>query len=277
MDDEQILESLKKHGSDWQLLADALKDTDFLNLLRGQDRQLMLNLKSNPNQINGYQDHYLNILFKYIGWKSYTDTKLRELKRNVKKLEEQVSASEVQLEAIRDSAKYIGGATVLVEYSKSFSTTATNHQIAAIKELKWYLGSLAGFAIIVGLVFFVSISDFTAIKKFIAADVQALPLNTGILALKAFLLVFAYQITQFFKKNYSAEKHLQEVYQHRSDVLQSLHAVYNSLSDPKEKDEILRAGALFAYERGETGYITTKEGAGSGDTFFETVFGRIFR
>lgn len=278
MDKERFKNIVSNIGSeDWLLLLDAVKDQKFQGILTNSEKQILQQIGNDPNILRGYQEQSANIVAKYISWKVYSESNLKSLTKKFLNLEEQIDVSKKELQTISDTAKYIGGATVLVEYSNSFATAAKNHSDAAKNELHRYFGSLVGFASIVGLVFFVSISDFSATRNLVADDIQQLPLNTGVLALKAFLLVFAYQITQFFRKNYGAEKHLQEVYQHRSDVLQSLHAVYNSLSDQKEKDEILRAGALFAYERGETGYITTKEGAGGGDTFFESIFGRIFK
>lgn len=277
-DTEKIKEiAVEIGGKEWEMLADAVADQEFRGILTPTEQRILDDVDRNHNTIRSQRDHISSIVSKYLTWFLYKNTKLQSLKTSVTALSKKVKESENELETIRNSAKYIGGATVLVEYSKAFADTAKNHSNNAEKQLKWYLCSLAGFGLIVAFVFFFSISEFEALKGWIADDLKGLPLNTGFLALKAFLLIFAYQITQFFRKNYGAEKHLQEVYQHRSDVLQSLHAVYNALSDTNEKDEILRAGALFAYERGETGYITTKEGAGSADGLIEGIFGRIFR
>lgn len=266
-------------GEDWAILADAVDDSEFQMLLTNQEKSYLNQIAGNPNIMgsNIYRDHFANIVAKYIPWNIYKNSNIRTLKKKTKELEDQVEKSKDDLQTIRDTAKYIGGATVLVEYSKSFANTAKIHKDKAREQFCYYVWSLVFFAGVIALVFFFSIADTPFLHDLIADDIRGLPLNTGIFILKIATLFFVFQITQFFRKNYGAEKHLEEVYQHRSDVLQSLHAVYNALTDQAERDKILSAGALFAYERGETGYITTKEGAGSSDDIIGGIFGRIFK
>lgn len=275
---EQIKEvATSVGGSDWSVLSDAVEDADFKSLLTNQESNLLSQITGNPNSIRNLRDPLSEIVAKYIAWHVYKNTNIRSLKKKTNELEKQVKTSEDELRTVRDTAKHIGGAEVLVTYAKSFATTAKKHKDDSDQQLKYYIISLVGFTAIVGLVFFFSIADLQYFRKIIADDIKGLPLNTAFFALKAVLLLFAFQITQFFRKNYGAEKHLQEVYQHRSDTLRSLHAVYNAITNTTEKDKILSAGVLFAYERGETGYITTKEGAGSGDGVIEGIFSRMFR
>src|SRR3989338_295239 len=236
-DYEKIKEiSNQSGGKDWMLLADAVQDQEFLNILTTAEKDIFIRISDNPNTIRDYHDQSANIV-----------------------------------------SKYIGGATVLVEYSKSFSKRACEHGENADTQFKYYMCSLVFFLLIVVSIFTLSISDSRFLKSYVADDIAGFPLNTAFFVLKAALLYFTFQFVQFFRKNYGAEKHLEEVYRHRSDVLQSLNAVYNALSDTGEKDKILSAGALFAYERGETGYITTKEGAGSSDDLIGGLFNRIFK
>lgn len=271
-------------GQSWGLLADAFDDQEFRKLLTDQEANVLNQTINNPGILSSYKHIFPDIVAKYLAWILYTQGKVADLKQEVirhikkyKQLEQRIEESEVQLNAIRESAKYISGATALVEYSKAFEVAAKKHEENAKKEFKNYMYSLLGFATVVAFTFFFSIAEFPELKRMVADDIRSMPLSTGILVIKAFFLLFAYQISLFFRKNYGAEKHLQEVYQHRSDVLQSLHAVYEALKDnAEERAKILSAGALFAYERGETGYITTKEGAGSGDSFLEGIFGKIF-
>lgn len=260
-------------GEDWELLVDALSDSKFTAILSSQDEQIFNNFRNNPDAVNSYKSQLADILAKYIGWKVYQESNLRKINKEIDDLSRKVVDAEGALQTLRDTAAIISGATALVAYSKTFAESANTHGERAKKEQSFYFYSLIGFSVITSLVFFFSVADVPYIKGLIADDVKSLPFSTGILALKIFLLIFAYQITQFFRKNYGAEKHLEEVYQHRSDVLQSLHAVYEALKDnTEERAKILSAGALFAYERGETGYITTKEGAGSaGDGLVESL------
>lgn len=263
-------------GEEWGILADSANDADFQSILSQQERNMLNQFYENPNSLNGFRDYFSDIISKFISWNVYKKSNLKDLAGKVSLLVNEVEGSREELQTIRDTAKYIGGAEVLVEYSKAFATTAITHKENARSQLIFYMISLLCFTFILGLTFFVSIAEFSFFKNLIASDLKELPLNTGFFALKALLIFFVYQVTQFFRKNYGAEKHLQEVYQHRSDTLQSLHAVYNVLDNAVEKDKILSAGVLFAYERGETGYITTREGAGAGDGIVEGLFGRIF-
>ena len=277
-DYEKIKEiSNQSGGKDWMLLADAVQDQEFLNILTTAEKDIFIRISDNPNTIRDYHDQSANIVSKYISWKIYKDSKFKALKNEVNELSKEVSQGRNELKVISDAAKYIGGATVLVEYSKSFSKRACEHGENADTRFKYYMCSLVFFLLIVVSIFTLSISDSRFLKSYVADDIAGFPLNTAFFVLKAALLYFTFQFVQFFRKNYGAEKHLEEVYRHRSDVLQSLNAVYNALSDTGEKDKILSAGALFAYERGETGYITTKEGAGSSDDLIGGLFNRIFK
>ena len=277
---EQLKQASSNIGSeDWVLLADAAADQKFRGVLNAQEKQILENINSNSdvNVLYGYQDQFANIVSKYMSWKTYNKSGIKALEETVQNLQKTVNESEEEFKILRSLVTDVSGAQILVKYAESFNTSSETHEKAAFWQQIYYFLSLLLFCSIIGLVFFVTTSDFKFIKSLTAEDINSLPLNTGLVAIKAFLLVFAYQITQFFRKNYGAEKHLQEVYRHRCDVLQSLHAVYNNISSPQEKDEILKAGALFAYERGETGYITTKEGAGSGDSIFESLLNRVLR
>ncbi|MFA5132181.1 MAG: hypothetical protein WC444_02525 [Candidatus Paceibacterota bacterium] len=262
-------------GEDWALLTEVVLDSGFQNLLNQQHKGLVQQLKDNPNVINGYRDYFADIIIKYIAWKIYKDTDLKKLGKNVDVLANKVQESSSDLEDLNRVAKLASGATALAAYSKTFSTTAGRHEVLANNMRNWYFIAITMLLFVIGLLFFVNISDYKFIKSHLAEDVMY-NLSLVVFILKAVLAFFFFQIVQFFRKNYNAEKHLEETYRHRSDVLQSLHAVYNSIDLKDEKDKLLSAAALFAYERGETGYITTKEGAGSGD-ITESLFARIIK
>lgn len=267
-------------GPEWEVLAEAINDSGFQRILTNTQRQLLSQLSSDPNRVSHFEDQYSEIVSKYITWSIYKKSGLATLKREVTKLSSQVEASKDDFQTIADSVKFIGGAAILVEYSHAFDQAANDHGSFANQQMRYYLLSIALFITLAMVVFFVSVADFSFLEGLIADDLkQGLPFGTAILTLKALILIFVYQITLFFKRNYFAEKHLQEIYRHRRDVLQSLHAVHNALSDSSERDKILSAGALFAYDRGETGYITTKEGAGTGAeaSLIESVLSRPLR
>ncbi|HMP67341.1 MAG TPA: hypothetical protein PKA60_01155 [Candidatus Paceibacterota bacterium] len=262
-------------GETWVLLLDAYEDDKFKSILSDQERNHLNSITDNTNLIRSRTDLIKGILLKYISWKVYKETDLIKVNDQVKNILDSIDESKKQLETIRQTAKYIGDATVLVEYAKVFQKSSKEHMDNADSEKKKYMVSLIFMIVMIGSVFFLSISDLDIITKF-ADDLKLITMGTGFLIIKVMILFFVYQISIFYKRNYNAEKHLQEVYQHRSDVLNSLHAVYNGIKDSAEKDKILTMGVLFAYERGETGYITTKEGAGSNDSLVDGIFSKFF-
>lgn len=261
-DIKNIVEKIGKPA--WVVIDDILKDQEFKQLLTAQEVSVLDNVRSNPRQIEGYREYFPNIIAKYYSWQVSNNTGIKKLAAETKKLAEQVSASKSDLDDLSRNVQLTSGATALAAYSKTFETSATNHKNNADAMMKRYLTSVLALLIMVALVFFFNLSDHDFFKSHLASDIQY-NLSLAVFGLKAVLIFFFFQIVQFFRKNYNAEKHLEEVYRHRSNVLQSLHAVYNAVDDKAEKDKLLSAAALFAYERGETGYITTKEGAGSGE------------
>lgn len=262
-DIKSIVESLGMPA--WVVIGDILKDQEFKQLLTPQEVSVLDNVRSNPNQIQGYREYFPNIVAKYYSWQVVNSTGIKKLTAETKKLADQVSASKSDLDDLSRNVQLTSGATALVAYSVTFAASADKHNANAIKMQWCYVISVFALLVMVALVFFLNLSDYDFFKAHIASDIQY-NLSLAVFGLKAVLIFFFFQIVQFFRKNYNAEKHLEEVYRHRSDVLQSLHAVYNTIDDKVEKDKLLSAAALFAYERGETGYITTKEGAGSGET-----------
>jgi uncharacterized membrane protein len=262
-------------GKEWAILSEAVFDNDFLSILSNQQKNLLGQLKNNPNNISGYYDYFADIIAKYISWKIYKESNLKILGEKVSLLSSQIKTSQSNLDDLSRLAQLTSGATALAAYSKTFSKSADRHRGLSDNLKIWYIISIICLLFVVGFVFFLNLSDYSFFKTHLAEDARY-NFFLMVLILKIILVFFFFQIIQFFRKNYNAEKHLEEVYRHRSDVLQSLHAVYNSIDDKSEKDKLLSAAALFAYERGETGYITTKEGAGSND-ITESLLSKIIK
>jgi len=267
---------------DWLILTDILDDSEFADVLLNDSlRGVLEQIRDNPERIRHQENSIGDIVSKYYAWQIHIKSGLVKLRNDVDGITTEVENAKEKLSKITEVADHISGATVLVKYAEDFKTTAKSHETNAGTHLQHYMISLVGFLTVVGLIFFVSVAEHPLLQKIIAKDIAnnnlPLALNTAIISLKLILLLFAFQIMQFFRKNYYVEKHLQQVNQHRSDVLQSLHAVYDVITDAEEKNKILSAGALFAYERGETGYLTTKEGAGSGGGMLETILGGFIK
>lgn len=262
-------------GEDWGIISELVDDEIFKSLLTNQEKNLVDGLGNNPGSTATYRDHFANIIAKYIGWKTYKDSGLSNLEKTVSALASQIEVSKSELDDLSRNATLASGATALAAYSKTFFESANRHSSQANRIKKWYFISVLVLLVVIGLIFFFNLSDYTLLKEHIAEDMRY-NLALAVFGLKAVIAFFFFQIVQFFRKNYNAEKHLEEIYRHRSDVLQSLHAVYTSIENKDEKDRLLSAAALFAYERGETGYISTKEGAGSGE-YTESLIMRLLK
>ncbi len=155
---------------------------------------------------------------------------------------------------------------MLEKYARFFDKEAKKHKEESRKWLKWLTISVIIFTAIVALLLFVQISNFSIIKDWIANDIKWLAnLNTLMLVIKGSIIIAYVQIPLFIRKNYFAEKHLEQSSIHRRNVLRALHAVYKTISNPEEKDKILTVGATIAFSEPESGFITRKEGAGGDD------------
>jgi hypothetical protein len=272
---EELRQITRGMGEPWELLAHASNDAEFDVMLTGQEKNLLRQFRENPNIANSYQEPLLGIVGKYPGWKVFKDSKLKQLTKDVGALSTQVQAGKADLAELQRLAQVVGGVEALAAYAKIFKTSAKVHAESAAALRWWYFGSVLILLVVVGLVFFLNLADYNFLRSHIAQDLQY-NLSLAVFGLKVVLVFFFFQLVQFFRKNYNAEKHLEETYLHRSNVLQSLHAVYRSIDDKAEKDKLLTAAALFAFERGETGYITTKEGAGGGEVT-ETFLARLLK
>lgn len=284
---EQVLKSIGK--SEWMLLADAVIDTDFQQILNSQQAGLLKTVSNNPNSIRGYEDYFADIISKYIAWSMYKKSGVDKLAEKVTSIEKMAEAeiAEVSKQSeeakeniaeIQRVAKLVSGAAALTSYAAIFSQESARHESNASCLLKWYFFVVLLVFVVIYFVFFYNLAGEDYIQRIFASDVQKIgEFSLGVYLFKALLIFFGFQIVQFVRKNYNAEKHLAETYRHRSDVLNSLQAVYTSIDNKEEKDKLLSAAALFAYERGETGYITTKEGAGADGGLLDLLLGRVIK
>lgn len=194
-----------------------------------------------------------------------------KIKVSSETIDKEIKNNKDSLNKIKDIARTISGAKALVAYAEEFDKQAIEHENGAKKWLKFLIWSVVILIIIVGLLLFVQISNLPIIKDWLADDMDSLvSLNITALVIKG-AIVFAYiQIPFFFRKNYFAEKHLEQASIHRRNVLRSLHAVYEIVDDEQEKDKIIAVGATIAFSEPESGFITRKEGAG-GDDSVETI------
>ena len=265
-----------KNKSFYWVLADALELPQFSSMIPSNlqnplsriqdhmDRNRDLNwiASQEPNLLNEiyplyfYGLAYLNDKNKNI---SYFDKKTKELEINIGKIQSNI-------DRIDQTAKLISGASILAEYAKDFKNEADIHNSQSSLWLRWLIISVIGFFLILCIVFFVEMRELPILRQILSEDIKSSDYFNILSISVKIAIIFAYiQIPSFLKRNYFAERHLQQVSLHRKNVLRSLHAVYNTIDDQIEKDKIITIGATIAFSESETGFITTKEGAGEED------------
>lgn len=269
----QSTDSMKQYYND---IADALDDEEFLQTLSNTEALSQLNYLRNdfnyymPNRGN-YHDALNTIYTNYNIYRSEPKQAISKFSRKIKNFEEKIKESKERIDEINRVAAILSGAEILEAYAKDFNEEAKEHKKKSRNWLGWLVFSVIVLVIIVAFLLFFQISNFTIIKNWIADDVEKLAnLNTLILVIKGSIIIAYVQIPLFIRKNYFAEKHLEQSSIHRRNVLRALHAVYKTISNPEEKDKILTVGATIAFSEPESGFITRKEGAG-GDDNIETI------
>ncbi len=259
---EQSTDSAKRYYND---IADALDDEKFLQTLSNTETLERLNYLQNNFYYNIRENVYQNVLntiyINYAIHRSESKQTISKFSQKIRDFEEKIQESEESLEIIKKVAGDISGAEILEKYARFFDKEAKKHKEESRKWLKWLTISVIIFTAIVALLLFVQISNFSIIK-----DIKGLAnLNTLMLVIKGSIIIAYVQIPLFIRKNYFAEKHLEQSSIHRRNVLKALHAVYKTISNAEEKDKILTVGATIAFSEPESGFITRKEGAGGDD------------
>lgn len=268
-------------------IANAVVDEDFIRLLPESQKGIIDSINQNLNQDRGlewviqYDLHKLSMLPElYFNALAY----LNDKKKNISQFAESVTVLEERIEKvnknivhIEKSAKLISGATILSTYAVTFDEESKSHAKGATRWLICLILSIVGFFVLVVIVLFIQIAEWPLLKESLSDDLANSDYFTFfVISVKA-ALVFAYlQIPGFIKRNYFAEKHLQQAYTHRRNVLQSLQAVYNTIQEQSERDNIIKVGASIAFSESESGYITRKEGAGD-DEVSSLVYSSIFK
>ena len=254
-------------------IADALDNEDFLQTLSNTEALSQLNyLQDNFNyyisSAGNHHDALNTIYINYITYRAKSKQNISKFSQKIRDFEEKIRESEESLEAIKRVAGNISGAEILEKYAEYFNKEAEEHKE---KSRKWLIGlaiSVGIFTAIIAFLLNIQIFDFSTIEGFLAGDIKkaaADNLKTLVFIIKGSIIIAYVQIPLFIRKNYFAEKHLEQSSIHRRNVLRALHAVYKTISNPEEKDKILTVGATIAFSEPESGFITRKEGAGGDD------------
>lgn len=260
----------------FRTIANAVIYEDFIKLLPENQKGIIDSIDQNLKQNRGlewviqYDSTKLQLLPElYFSAIAYINDKAKNISHfadKVANLENNIETANKNIDHINQTADLISGATILTSYAKRLEEESSNHSKVASKWLKALIVSIIGFFVILIIVFFVQISELPLLKTLLAEDLTSSEhFNIIAISIKAALIFGYLQIPGFFKRNYFAEKHLEQSYRHRANVLNTLHAVYNTIEDKLEKDKIITVGATIAFSESESGYITRKEGAGDED------------
>lgn len=272
----------------YQVILNCLLDEDYfklvpqgiLNILNQLIAQFQSGTKLEGIEAgNPSLDKDLNDLFFYcLIYLNDKKKNVSHFEARTKELEERINAAQENINHIDEKAKLITDATVLTAYAETFDKEAADHLEAAGLWLNRLIVSIFVLAILVWLVLFFNIAEMPYLKEHLATDISKQTyFDIIIVVIKTSLIVAYLQIPLFLKRNYFAEKHLEEACKHRRNVLKSLHAVYNTITNQEEKDRIVTVGASIAFSEAESGFITRKEGAGSDDNVFTNLLSKIIK
>lgn len=256
--------------------ADALIDDDFIQTLSNTEILNRLEFLSGnfeyyiSNQ-NNYNDALNLVHAGYIAYRVDKKQNISNFSQKVRNFENKLQESEERISEINRIASILSGAEILEAYANDFDQQSKQHELKAKKWLNFLIISIVGLIIIVALLLFIQISNFPIIKDWLANDIKNIrTLDALMLVIKGSIVMTYIQIPLFIRKNYFAEKHLEQSSIHRRNVLKALHAVYKTINNQEEKDKILTVGATIAFSEPESGFITRKEGAG-GDDNLESI------
>lgn len=270
---DQSTDPMKQYYND---IADALVDEEFFQTL--SNTEILNKLEYFQNNFDYYisnrnnNNDALNLIHAgYIAYRADKKRNISKFIQKIRELEDKLQKSEERISEINKVASILSGAEILEAYAKDFDKQAMKHQENSASWLKYLIISVVGLVVIVALLLFIQISNLPIVKDWLADDIKSMGmLNTVALAIKASIIMAYIQIPLFIRKNYFAEKHLEQSSIHRRNVLKALHAVYKTINDSEEKDRIITVGATIAFSEPESGFITRKEGAGDNDNF-ETI------
>lgn len=249
---------------------------EYLTTMRGFVINSQANFQAEWTSIIAHiRDLYPSFYERVVsGLKAHVAMKSAEAKdvsEDVKKIKtglKEIEKAAEEIESIKQSTEIAAGKTSISSFQKAFSQQAKQHKLAADKWLKALIGS-SGIVALLGVIFV--ILSFN--QDFLAMDARVIVIS---FAIKLVVLSAVIYLVRICSKNYSAHKHLQTLNEHRVNVLQSLPAFIDSVNS-ENKDLMFTIGAKTAFEAGETGLISVKEGAGSGSDELTRILADLMR
>lgn len=267
----QSTDSVKRYYND---IADALDNEEFLQTLSHTEiKRKLEDLQGNDlhyyiNNTYGFDDVLNKVHTNYIAHRADSDQIISKFSQEIRDFKEKLQKSKESLEEIKRVAADISGTEILMSYAEYFDEEAEEHKK---KSRNWLIGLAMSVIILVAIIaslLNIQIFNFSTIEGLLADDIKkaaADNLKILVFIIKGSIIIAYIQIPLFIRKNYFAEKHLEQSSIHRRNVLRALHAVYKTISNAEEKDKILTVGATIAFSEPESGFITRKEGAGGDD------------
>ena len=268
---EQSTDSMKRYYND---IADALDNEEFLQTLSHTEiKRKLEDLQGNDlhyyiNNTYGFDDVLNKVHTNYIAHRADSDQIISKFSQEIRNFKEKLQKSKESLEEIKRVVADISGTEILMSYAEYFDEEAEEHKK---KSRNWLIGLAMSVIILVAIIaslLNIQIFNFSTIEGLLADDIKkaaADNLKILVFIIKGSIIIAYIQIPLFIRKNYFAEKHLEQSSIHRRNVLRALHAVYKTISNAEEKDKILTVGATIAFSEPESGFITRKEGAGGDD------------
>lgn len=212
------------------------------------------------NRYNSFYEFVVVPLNGYLGRKAYSRELSSRLGQEAKKELEEIRRIKREIENVQVDVKdaaAVAGDIASAAHSASFGVQAGEHKGAA-KQWLWGVFAVMTATLLITLTVVVDIIHELSDKNF-AMSVEASLIKIAIIA-------FLYIVIRFNVKNYSAHQHLYIINKQRANVLQSMEAFRSSATSDSTKDAVLLAAIGSAFTQQETGFITTKEGAGSDDS-----------
>lgn len=295
---KEISQALRKYASEcdnqntaqiYLDLADAFLDDDFLEFFRTLDNndeiaKVEERFKQQNNQISvfnmrGYSTYLYDIHAMYIIYRlDRNKPGVGRVSQRVREIEERIEVAEGNIQNIEKISGILTGTEMLEAYAKDFDKEAKEHEKKARNWLGWFVFFGIGWAVLLVTLLCARLTNFSVFVDWISDDLkenEQLPIIIAF-AIKGIVLAVYTQIPLFVRKNYYAERHLEQANIHRRNVLKSLHAVYNAISNKDERDKLLMIGVTTAFSEPESGFITRKEGAGSDNSSIDALLKTIF-
>lgn len=210
-----------------------------------------------------YNTFYQNVVLtlnSFLGRRAYSQELTSKFGQEAQKELDEIRRVRKEIEAVQSvvaSAATVAGDVASAAHAVSFSSQAAEHSKMARRWLTAVLAIMSISLIIALLVVVDIVRELSGEKDVFNWELSVLKLAT---------LAFLYIAIRFTIKNYSAHQHLYVINKQRANVLQSVEAFRTSANTEETKDTVLLAAISAAYAQQETGFITTREGAGGDDS-----------